>query len=185
MKESSTSPFPIKGIPFPLLRPLPTIFGFGRLTIGDPKAAFPEARRLFTAHLRAFKAILIATTRTTPLVPEVIRPILLRCNALNRSCGTDLWANMEAFEVELLGLINEHGRLIKEGAEAHQERLRELFRTETGPCKLATVFSRPRRVSSLSRGNSCRNGAAEGNDQRARAQDGASLPAKGMPGFAR
>lgn len=141
MPESVPSLFPVKGIPGPLLRPLPVLFGFGRLNLSSPEMVRPRARGLFTAHLRAFKAMLVAATRSTGLVPEAVRPVLLRCNALARCRGVELWENLEAFQAELLALHREHGRRIRDGAESAQENLRHLFRVETGPCGLAAVYS--------------------------------------------
>jgi hypothetical protein len=134
-------PLPIKGLAAPLLRPLPTIFTYVNLTANSGTGGNSAGRRLFTVHLRAFKAILIALTRSAQISDERIRPLLNRCQDLQNVSFWDLSDLLNGFMKELQGLHEGLSPLLKAAAKEQNERLGQLFRAETGPSRLVAVYN--------------------------------------------
>lgn len=141
MYEQARSPVPIKGLAAPLLRPLPTILTFVKLTANAGNGGGTAARHLFTVHLRAFQAILIALSRSAHLPDEVIRSLLRRCQDLQQARFWDLSDLLADFMKELHDLHQGQSGNLKEAAKMKRERLGELFRAETGPTRLVAVHN--------------------------------------------
>ena len=141
MYEKARPPLPIKGLAAPLLRPLPTILTYVNLTANAGIGGNSAGRRLFTVHLRAFKAILIALSRSAKIPEERIRPLLNRCQDLQNAGFWDLSDLLAGFMKELQGLHEGNSQLLKDAAKEQSERLGQLFRAETGPSRLVAVYN--------------------------------------------
>jgi hypothetical protein len=141
MYEQARSPLPIKGLAAPLLRPLPTVLTYVKLTANAGNGGSTAGRRLFSINLRAFKAILIALTRSARISEEKIRPLLNRCRDLQEAGFWDLSDLLTGFIAELQGLHQENGSILKETAKKEDKRLGKLYRAETGPTRLVAVFN--------------------------------------------
>jgi len=141
MYEKARSPLPIKGLAAPLLRPLPTILTYVNLTANAGNGGSSAGRRLFTVHLRAFKAILVALTRSVNIPDEDIRPLLNRCQDLQSAGFWDLSELLAGFMKELQGLHAGCGQLLKDAAKEQKDDLGRLFRAETGPSRLVAVYN--------------------------------------------
>jgi len=141
MYEQTMAPLPIKGLAAPLLRPLPTIFTYATYAAKTGYDGSPAARSIFTAHLRAFRVMLVALARSAGLPDVAIRRLIDRCDDLADDGFGDMPGNLDGFKVELQLLHQEHSRPLKEAARELSGRLRNLFRVETGPCRLLTVHN--------------------------------------------
>ncbi len=141
MYEQARSPLKIKGLAAPLLRPLPTILTYVNLTANAGNGRSSTGRRQFTVHLRAFKAILIALTRSAKIPDEKIRPLLNRCQDLQSAGFWDLSELLAGFMKELQGLHSGYSQLLKDAAKEQNEHLGQLFRAETGPSRLVAVYN--------------------------------------------
>ena len=141
MIEQTMAPLPIKGLAAPLLRPLPTIFTFATQAAQTGYDGSPVARSIFTAHLRAFRAMLVALARSAGLPDVAIRRLIYRCEDLAGDRFWDMSGNLAGFKGELQLLHEDHSTPLKEAARELSGRLRYLFRDETGPCRLMTVHN--------------------------------------------
>ncbi len=141
MYEQTIAPLPIKGLAAPLLRPLPAIFTFANQAAKTGYDGSPAARRLFTAHLRAFRVMLVALTRSAGLPDVAIRRLIYRCEDLADDRFWDMSGNLAGFKGELQLLHEDHSRPLKEAGRELSGRLRNLFRVETGSCRLVTVHN--------------------------------------------
>ena len=141
MYEQSMAPLPIKGLAAPLLRPLPTIFTFATQAAQTGYDGSPAARSIFTAHLRAFRVMLVALARGACLPDEAIRRLIYRCEDLAGDRFWDMSGNLAGFKGELQLLHEDNSQPLKEAARELSGRLRYLFRVETGPCRLMTVHN--------------------------------------------
>ena len=130
MLDSKTSPLPIRGMAAPLLRPLPAIFTFANHAVRSGYGGSAAGRRVFTAHLRAFRAILVSLTRSAGIRDATIRPLLNLCENL---AGAGFWEmpdNLVNFRRELQRLHKQHSRLLKDAAREQSGQLRHLFRSK-------------------------------------------------------
>lgn len=141
MYEQARSPVPIKGLAAPLLRPLPTILTYVKLTANAGNGGGTAARHLFSVHLRAFQAILIALNRSAHLPDEMIRSLLRKCRDLQQAGFWDLSDLLADFMKDLQDLHQGQSLNLKEAAKLQRERLDELFRAETGPTRLVAVHN--------------------------------------------
>ncbi len=141
MYEQTMAPLQIKGLAAPLLRPLPTIFTYATHAAKTGYDGSPAARSIFTAHLRAFRVMLVALARSAGLPDVAIRRLIYRCEGLADDGFWDMPGNLAGFKAELQLLHQEHSRPLKEVARELSGRLRYLFRVETGPCRLMTVHN--------------------------------------------
>jgi hypothetical protein len=134
-------PIAIKGLPKPLLRPLPTILAYANLTTPLEYENASRVGRLVTAHLRVFRAMLVLFTRGAGLPSEAIGRLLRKCDALTVSSGSHLLDNLNEILQEIQACNQENGELLKTTAREQSVRLRNLFRSETGPRRLITVHN--------------------------------------------
>ena len=141
MYHQAMPPLPINGLTAPLLRPLPTIFNYATLAARNDYDVFAGARSIFTAHLRAFRVMLVALARSAGLPHVSIQRLIYRCEDLADAGFWEMSGNLAGFKAELQLLHEEHGRLLREAARKQSGRLRNLFRVETGPCRLMTVHN--------------------------------------------
>jgi len=141
MMDRYTPPMPIKGLSAPLLRPLPAIFTYADHAVRTGYGGSAEGRSVFTAHLRAFRAMLVSLTRRAGLREGTIQRLTDLCEDL---AGAGFWNmpdNLESFKRELQRLHGQHGKLLKDAAREQGEHLRHLFREETGPCRILTIHN--------------------------------------------
>lgn len=141
MSDPTKSPLPIKGLATPLLRPLPAVFSYASHSDGNGYQDSAAARSLFTAHLRAFRVILVALARSAALPDQAIRRMTNRCEDLAGAAFWELSNHVAAFKAELLRLHEEHGEALKTASREESGRMRNLFRVETGPCKLLSLHN--------------------------------------------
>ncbi|MEN8008662.1 MAG: hypothetical protein ABFS42_16755 [Candidatus Krumholzibacteriota bacterium] len=141
MFEGSVTPLPIKGMAAPLLRPLPAIITYATFEIKAGYGGSPAARSIFTSHLRAFRAMLIALARSAGLPDTAIRRLISRCEDLKGAGFWDLPGILAGFKADLQLLHEDHGKSLKEAAREQSGRLRDLFRVETGPCRIVTIHN--------------------------------------------
>ena len=141
MNDQAMPPMPIKGLATPLLRPLPTIFTYATYADSDGHDGSAAARRMFTAHLRAFNVMLVALTRSAGLPDVAARPLLYRSDNLAGAGYWEMSGKLSGFKAELQLLHEEHGRLLKEAAREQIDRLRHLFQVETGPCRVVSLHN--------------------------------------------
>ena len=141
MFDQAMPPMPIKGLAAPLLRPLPTIFTYATHADSIDCYGSAAARRIFTTHLRAFRAMLVAMTRSAGLPDVVVRSLLYRCENLAEAGYWEMSGKLSGFKTELQLLHEEHSRPLKEAAREQMGRLRHLFRVETGPCRVVSLHN--------------------------------------------
>jgi len=141
MTDYPNPPMVIKGLPKPLLRPLPTILAYANLTTTLEYENASHMGRLVTAHLRVFRAMLVLFTRSAGLPPEAISRMLRKCDALTGARGSHLLENLNEILRELQAFPQEKRELLKSTAREQSVRLRNLFRAETGPRRLVTVHN--------------------------------------------
>lgn len=134
-------PLSIKGLPKPLLRPLPTILAYANLKAPLNYENASAVRRLFTAHLRVFRAMLVLFTRSAGLPQEAMRSLLLKCDSLSDSGESDLYEKVLDLLLEVQALNEQYGEILKATAREQKDRLADIFRDETGPRRLITVHN--------------------------------------------
>jgi len=141
MTDYPKPPIAIKGLPKPLLRPLPTILAYANLTTSLEYENASRVGRLVTAHLRVFRAMLVLFTRSAGLPPEAIGRLLRKCDTLTGASGSQLLENLNEILRELQAFPPEQVELLKTTARVQSVRLRNLFRDETGPRRVITVHN--------------------------------------------
>ena len=141
MLEQTRSPLQIRGFAAPLLRPLPTILTYVNLSANAGHSGNSVGRRQFTVHVRAFKVMLVALTRSARIPSDATGPLLRRCQDLERAGFWDLRDLLTGFLEELQALHKGFGPLLKDAAREQAAHLGRLFRSETGPSRLIAVYN--------------------------------------------
>mgnify|MGYP001817816271 CR=1 FL=1 len=139
MAQRYSKPLKIKGIASPLLRPLPVLFSFLNLAQRHPHQVSESVRSLFTSHLRAFRAILVALGRGTALPPDATAQLVSLCDRLAMSGTSDPGWRLVEGKQALRRLQEQYGPELLRTARRQKDHLAELFRTETGPLRLEVV----------------------------------------------
>lgn len=141
MTDAPNPPIVIRGLPKPLLRPLPTLLAYANLTTPLEYENASHVGRLVNAHLSVFRAMLVLFTRNAGLPPATIERYLRKCDALTAASGSGLLAPLNEILEDLRTIRLDNGDVLKTIARQQGDRLRNLFRAETGPRKLVTIHN--------------------------------------------
>jgi hypothetical protein len=128
-------------MPKPLLRPLPTLLAYANLKTPLNFENATSVGRVFTAHLRVFRAMLVLLTRSAGVPSETVGRLLLKCDELSAESGSDIHDDLIELLEQVQEFSDEFGQLMKNTARDQNVRLRDIFRDETGPRRLITVHN--------------------------------------------
>jgi hypothetical protein len=141
MTHKPRPPVSVKGFPKPLLRPLPTLLAYANLKTPLNYENASAVRRQFTTHLRVFRAMLVLFARSAGLPPETTGRLLLKCDGLADKSESDLYEDIIGLLQDVQDLNEQYGDIMKAAAKDQGERLKDIFRDETGPRRLITVHN--------------------------------------------
>ena len=118
---------------------MPTLLAYARLNTPLDYENAKAVGRVFTAHLRAFRAMVVLFTRGAGLPPDTTARLLVKCDELTDEGEANIHDNLIELLEDLQAVNREYGELLKTTARDQSVRLRNLFREETGPRRLITV----------------------------------------------
>jgi hypothetical protein len=139
MNAAAITPIKVAGIIAPILRPLPTLFAYARVT-ADPRLKIaPALQEEFEANLRALATILDRVGKDAQIPASAMRAAIDRCISLAQLQGTELAGGLDQLCAALTSLHQEHGKGLRKAVAGDPERYRELYRS-TAPTKTVLVF---------------------------------------------
>lgn len=135
--DRTPKPLPLKSLPAPIARLVPTLLEYARLG----PAPGPAARRRYAAHLRALKAFLAAMDKCDGELRPAIAPLIDRCSDLAASGGAAA-GNLAVLLEELQALQSEHRKALRAVVASHSDLFRDLYRDRVPPIQTLGVYAR-------------------------------------------
>jgi hypothetical protein len=132
---------PIKSLPSPLLRLLPVIFEYVRLTAVDGTNVGPVARHLYVAHVRIFKTFLRTMAESAQLAPKVVEPLTRRCDSLITLRGADLIDTFSDLVEGVQSFYASDRKRIRDAVDAAPDLFRDLYLAATKPTRILAVYA--------------------------------------------
>jgi hypothetical protein len=134
------TPLKIKGLIAPLMRPLPTIFTYARLTVDSKGRSVQVLDDEFTASMTALVEIIEKAGRDAGIPREDWRRVQDQCISLVNTRGEDLAAGLDTLCAELTSLHMSYGRDLQKTYSENSHRYRELYRQVAIPKKLLVCY---------------------------------------------
>lgn len=134
-------PLKVAGIVAPIMRPLPTLFTYARLTAQTGGKSTRSLDEEFSANLQALTAIVDEVCQKAGVPPNTCQGILDHLNIISGLTGTELAAGLDKLCAELTELHREHGKDLKKAVAAEPEHYRELYCRHAPPKKLLVCYS--------------------------------------------
>jgi len=135
------TPLKIKGLIAPIMRPLPTIFTYARLTVASQGRSVQVLDNEFSAAMNALVEIIEKAGRDTGIPREDWRRVQDLCISLASTRGEELASGLDAVCAELTSLHRSYGRNLQKSYAANTERYRELYRQVAIPKKILVCYS--------------------------------------------
>ncbi len=139
--NAEITPLKVKGLIAPVMRPLPTIFTYARLTARTRAQVAHVLDDEFRASTTALVEIIEKAGRDACLPREDWRRVQDRCIALTGLRGEELAAGLDILCAELTTLHESYGRDLQKAYSADSDRYRELYRQVAIPKKLLVCYS--------------------------------------------
>ena len=141
MGELRLQPVPFKTLPAPIIRLLPTIFTYVRLTAADNAEVGPDVHQRYVAHLRALKAILAAVAQAAGLAPETVEPLVFRCDSMVKLRGAELAETLANLNEGLQAFYKANRKQLRDAITDAPDLYRELYRAEVEPKRILAVYA--------------------------------------------
>ena len=138
--KTRITPMKVKGLTAPIMRPLPTIFTYARLTAESNGASAQALDDEFNASLTALVEIIETAGRDADIPQDAIRGVLDSGIDIANLRGEELAAGLDGFCAELTALHQAHGKELQKAVSAHSERFRELYRQSALTKKLLVCY---------------------------------------------
>jgi len=142
--RSLITPLKVAGLIAPILRPLPTIFNYARLTASTGGKSTQAIDDEFHASLRALAETIEAVSRDAGIPDQNWQPLVDKCIELAQLTGEDLAAGLDGFCAGLTDLHKSHGKDLRKAVAAAPEKFRDLYRQAALPKKLLLCYSEER-----------------------------------------
>ena len=134
-------PLRVTGIIAPILRPLPTIFSYARLTAASRGVTAPVLDDEYGDAVRALAAVIDRACRDAGAPAEDWQPVLDHLVEICTGTGAELATGLDGLCARLTELHQQHGGALRKAAAADQDGFRELYRSHVRPKKLLVCFS--------------------------------------------
>ncbi len=140
MTSLITTPLKASELIAPIMRPLPTIFTYARLT-SEPKGGDSSVLRdEFRASVAALTTIIETACREGEIPDEASQPVLDCCGELLGKRGSELASRLDALCAALTTLHGEHRKALKRAVDSDPDRYRDLYRQMTRPKKVMVIY---------------------------------------------
>jgi hypothetical protein len=134
MSAITITPIKTAGMVAPVLRPLPVMFAYARLTAESQGRTASLLDNEFNANLRALAAIVDKLGRSSGGSDAACRKVIDRCVAISGLTGVDLATGLDGLCADLTAWHQESGKTLRQAVAADQEGYRDLYR-KTVPAK--------------------------------------------------
>jgi len=132
---------PLKSLPAPFLRLIPTISEYARLTAARGAEVGPEVRERFTAHVRALQAFLTAVAQASERAAGAIEPLRQRCDAMVTLRGAELARSSAHLTKGLQAVYRSDRKVIRNSIAEAPDHYRELYTTEVRPLRILAIYA--------------------------------------------
>jgi hypothetical protein len=143
--ELKLSPIPLKTLPTPLIRLLPAICTYARLTVAEREGSAsklgPQVVKLYRAHVRVLELMLRAAADSAGLEPVAIQPLLQLGYRLGDLRGQQLADAYSDFLAKWKALYEIHHDRLRKAMSENSELYRELYWREVGRRNLLVIYS--------------------------------------------
>jgi hypothetical protein len=139
--ESMPKPIPLKTLPAPIARLLPTLFEYARQTVDPDIDVGPDVKQLFVAHTRALNAFLTAMASDAGPASDTLAPFVSRCEPLASLRGSDLSFTLADLIVDLQAVYKEHHKHLRAAISSNLVVYRDLYRDVMTPKRIQAIFA--------------------------------------------
>jgi len=139
--ESTPKPIPLKTLPAPIARLLPTLFEYARQTVDPDIDVGPDVKRLFVAHTRALNAFLTAMVSDAGPARDDLTPFVSRCGPLAKLHGSDLSYALADLIVDLQAVYKTHHKYLRSMISGSLDIYRELYRDVVTPKRILAIYT--------------------------------------------
>jgi len=143
--ELKLSPIPLKTLPAPLIRLLPVICTYARLTVAEREGSAsklgPQVIQLYRAHVRALEAMFRAAADSAGLEPVAIQPLLQLSYCLGDLRGQGLADAYADLLAKWKALYEIHHDRLRKAMSENPGLYRELYWREVGRRNLLVIYS--------------------------------------------
>ena len=138
--RNQITPLKIKGLIPPIMRPLPTIFTYARLTAESRGVTAQVLDDEFNANLAALVEIIEKAGRDAGIPKNAWWSVQESCLALANLRGEDLAAGLDKFCAALTSLHASHGKDLQKAVKAEVDQYRQLYREVGRPKNLLVCY---------------------------------------------
>jgi hypothetical protein len=132
---------PFKSLPAPVLRLMPVIFEYMRLTGVEKVEVGPVVRDQYVAHVRVLKTFLRELAKAAHLTPGTAVPLMGRCDSLVTLRGTRLVLAFASFVETMQSIYAAHRERIRGAVAAAPHLYRELYLAKVHPKRVLVVYA--------------------------------------------
>jgi antirestriction protein len=134
-------PLRVAGITAPMLRPLPTIFTYARITAETDGQSVPALDDEYTANVQALADIVDRANREADTPREAWQGIIEHLISITDLMGADLATSLDKLTADLTKLHQEHGKNLRKAITANPDAYRDLYRDKATAKKLLVCYS--------------------------------------------
>jgi hypothetical protein len=135
------TPLKVAGIVAPIMRPLPTIFTYARLTTQSHGKSAQALDEEYRANLQALAAIIEQLCQDAGIARDDWQGIIDHLDAISDLAGGELAAGLDKLCADLTELHRVHGKDLKSRAATDPDRYHQLYCQLAPPKKLLICYS--------------------------------------------